>query len=68
MNTMKIFDYGEKQVRAIMVGDSPWFVGKDIAENLGYSNTRDAILNHIPKSVTQNSRHHHFLTFVGFQS
>ncbi len=25
----------------------PWFVGKDVAENLGYSNTRDSLKKHV---------------------
>ncbi|MCQ2294524.1 MAG: Bro-N domain-containing protein [Bacteroidales bacterium] len=25
----------------------PWFVGKDVAERLGYSNTRDAVRKHV---------------------
>ena len=27
-----------------MVNDEPFFVGKDVAEILGYSNTRDALV------------------------
>lgn len=26
---------------------NPWFVGKDVAENLGYTNTRDAMVKHV---------------------
>lgn len=26
------------QVRSVMIGDEPWFVGKDVAEALGYAN------------------------------
>lgn len=25
----------------------PWFVGKDVAEALGYKNTKDALINHV---------------------
>ena len=35
------------QVRSVMIGDVPWFVGKDVAEALGYSNTRDALATHV---------------------
>lgn len=50
MNDLQVFenkDFG--QVRVIMKKDEPWFVGKDLAECLGYSNTRDAIDKHIDR-------------------
>lgn len=34
-------------VRAIVRDGEPWFVGKDVAEVLGYSNTRDALCKHV---------------------
>lgn len=34
-------------VRVLTINDEPWFVGKDVAEALGYSNTRDAIAVHV---------------------
>ena len=30
-----------------MVDDEPWFVGKDVAEILGYGNTRDALAKRV---------------------
>ena len=30
-----------------MIGEEPWFVGKDVAEALGHSNARDAISKHV---------------------
>ncbi len=30
-----------------MIDGEPWLVGKDVAEALGYSNTKDAILSHV---------------------
>lgn len=48
MNEIQIFnnsDFGE--VRVTTVNNEPWFVGKDIAEKLGYSNTRDALARHV---------------------
>lgn len=38
-------DFG--QVRTLMIDGEPWFVGKDVAKTLGYSNTRDALLKHV---------------------
>lgn len=43
-------------VRAVMIDGEPWFVGKDVAEALGYSNSRKAILDHVDqedKGVTK---------------
>lgn len=34
-------------VRAVSVNDEPYFVGKDVAEILGYSNPRDALSKHV---------------------
>ena len=30
-----------------MIDGEPWFVGKDVAEALGYSNSRDALATHV---------------------
>lgn len=35
------------KMRVIMKENEPWFVGKDVAEALGYSNTRDALAQHV---------------------
>ena len=35
------------QVRTLLINDEPWFVGKDVAEILGYSNPRDALSKHV---------------------
>lgn len=34
-------------IRALSIDGEAWFVGKDIAERLGYTNTRDAIYKHV---------------------
>ena len=47
-NEIKVFesvDFGK--VRIIEKNGEPWFVGKDVAEILGYSNTRDALAKHV---------------------
>ena len=47
MNQLEIFrnrEFGE--IRTVTVDGEPWFLGKDIAEALGYSNTRDALATH----------------------
>ena len=48
MNELKIFKneaFGE--IRTIEVNSEPWFVGKDVAEVLGYSNPQKAVRDHI---------------------
>ncbi len=48
MTDIQIFNnpqFGE--VRAVTIDNEPWFVGKDVAERLGYKNTKDAILKHV---------------------
>ena len=44
MSNMKIFENPEfGKVRTIVINDEPWFVGKDVAEILGYSQPSVAI-------------------------
>ena len=48
MQELKIFENAEfGAVRAFEIKGAPWFVGKDVAEILGYSNTRDALAKHV---------------------
>lgn len=48
MNDVQIFSNSEfGNIRTVTVNGEPWFVGKDIAEALGYSNTRDAIAKRV---------------------
>lgn len=48
MNEIKIFENTEfGSVRTMKIEGEPYFVGKDIATILGYSNPRDAISKHV---------------------
>lgn len=48
MNELKIFKNSQfGTIRTLSINNEPWFVGKDVAEILGYSNTRDAIAKHV---------------------
>lgn len=47
MNELQLFNFESNQVRALLIDDEPWFVGKDVAEILGYSNPRKAIIDHV---------------------
>ena len=59
MHKLEIFssdDFGE--IRVVEIQGEPWFVGKDVAEVLGYSNTKDAISSHVDdedKQIFQKS-------------
>ena len=45
INVFNSEEFGD--IRAIEIDNEPWFVGKDVAEALGYSNTRDALATHV---------------------
>ncbi len=48
MNEVKLFENEEfGKVRTIIIGNEPYFVGKDVAEALGFTNSRDAIATHV---------------------
>lgn len=47
---LKIFSNNEfGNIRTMMINNEPYFVGKDVAEILGYSNSRKAIGDHVDK-------------------
>lgn len=48
MEQLKIFENEEfGQIRTVMRDGEVWFVGKDVAEALGFTNSRDAIATHV---------------------
>ena len=47
MNEIQTFDFDGSGIRTLTIGDEPYFVGKDVAQVLGYSNPRDAIAKHV---------------------
>lgn len=48
MNELQIFNSPEfGQARIVTIDGEPWFIAKDVATALGYSNTRDAIAKHV---------------------
>ena len=42
-NKIQVWNYESSEIRTVQVNGEPWFVGKDVAAVLGYSNPRDAI-------------------------
>lgn len=47
MNEVQLFNFENHEVRSLLLNNEPWFVGKDVAEALGYSKARNAIATHI---------------------
>ena len=48
MNEVAIFENSEfGEIRTVTINNEVWFVGKDIAEALGYSNSRKALTDHV---------------------
>lgn len=44
---IQTFNFENQQVRTIEIENEPYFVGKDVAEILGYSNASKAVLTHV---------------------
>lgn len=47
MKELQIFCFEENNVRTITIDEEPYFIGKDVAEVLGYTNPQKAIRDHI---------------------
>ena len=43
----EIFNFHGRTVRTVTVNDTPYFVGKDVAEILGYAKARNALSTHV---------------------
>lgn len=56
MNKLRLFKFENKEVRMQVVDGNPWFVGKDVAEILGYTNTPKAIRDHIEEEDKLSER------------
>ena len=65
MNELMVFNNAEfGQVRTMEINGEPWFVGKDVAEALGYSNSSKAVSVHVDNEDKQfvmiDIAHSHF--------
>lgn len=47
MQDLQVFNFEELPVRTLTVNEEPYFVGKDVADILGYKRTADAIREHV---------------------
>lgn len=43
----EIFNFHGQDVRTVIINNEPYFVGKDVAEVLGYAKPRNAIATHV---------------------
>lgn len=46
-NEIQIFNFENNEIRALNVGGQPYFVGKDVADILGYTNSSKALADHV---------------------
>ena len=47
MNEVQLFNFENHEVRSLLLNNEPWFVGKDVAEVLGYVNASKALKDHV---------------------
>ena len=58
-NALQEFTFDHQNIRTLLIAKEPYFVGKDVAEVLGYSNTKDALSKHVDdedKTTIQRSQ------------
>lgn len=66
MNNLQIFSNAEfGNIRTVTIDGEPWFVGKDIAEVLGYSNSKKTLGDHVD---TEDKRGSQIVTPGGMQT
>lgn len=46
-NEIQIFNFENNEIRTLNIDDKPYFVGKDVADVLGYHNASDALKIHV---------------------
>ncbi|WP_188738887.1 BRO-N domain-containing protein, partial [Oceanobacillus neutriphilus] len=56
MTDLKVFNFEENNVRTLVIEDEPYFVGKDVAEVLGYRNGSRDINRHVDNEDKLSTR------------
>ncbi|MDS0491399.1 phage antirepressor [Lacticaseibacillus paracasei] len=56
MNELQEFNFQGNQLRTVLIDSEPFFVGKDAATAIGYSNTRKAIRDHVKAKYQREER------------
>ena len=65
MNEIKVFSNAEfGKIRTLNRDGEPWFVGKDVATALGYSNASKALADHVAEEDKLNNESLSSLGFV----
>lgn len=54
MNEVQLFNFENHEVRSLLLNNEPWFVGKDVADVLGYQNGSRDINRHVDEEDRQN--------------
>ena len=49
MEAVKVFDFEDSKVRTVIIDNEPYFVGKDVANILGYKDINRAVKQHVDK-------------------
>ncbi|WP_341864427.1 BRO family protein [Leuconostoc citreum] len=47
MNKVEVFNFETNDVRTVVINSEAWFVGKDVADALGYTKSRNALTKHV---------------------
>lgn len=55
MDELQVFNFKENEVRTLLVNDEPYFVGKDVALVLGYTNPSKALIDHVDEEDKLNN-------------
>lgn len=56
MSQPQLFNFKGQPVRTVTINNEPFFVGKDVADILGYANNRDALVKHVDDEDKQTSQ------------
>lgn len=69
MQALQVFNFESHDVRSLLINNEPWFVGKDVADILGYQNGSRDINRHVDEEDRKNYRNGTFdsprgMTFI----
>ena len=57
MEEIRVFENQKLgSIRSVVIDGEPWFVGKDVAEILGYSNSSKALIDHVDEDDKLNNK------------
>ena len=56
MNELQNFNFNGSKVRGVLIENTPWLVGKDVTEILGYKNSSKSIKDHVDDEDKLNNK------------